>query len=959
MKSPIRDGFERPIHQYNVNITHSDDSGNANDLSVKSLDSFRKEQEQEVDDEDAEYEEYDDEDYGVILTEQDRIVKEKHFTTEVPTTTPSSSTIKASTTTTTTSKPEDNTVIIFENFILPGKQQEEENLDEEGELEYEYVEEEEEPEDVKTTRSPTTTTAAPTSTGKTTKSDNLEITTYRDTKRILGQAVVSVVTSKTIVNGSMSSDSDDQIEETTTEEENYPSSTKATPRKSTTEDYYVIASVQTSRSVSGAHFLPFEHVEQEEKKKSRIELSKKKLLAEKETYDEEPEGRTTQISETENVSSEIDDDDYHGVQEATTSSSLDEVVTTAATTLKYAPLPSTESIIDKLDRVQSDLSLGVLSGEYPILKDRSSKKTKVTSTTERAPAEELAVEEVSTTVRPLVLIRKFSPKSTVATTKRPTTTQKVIVKSSIATTTEEAITTTTTTQNNSVIDANQRENKKIAFDNIQEDELAGLLPPGYKPRASYKSKKILTTTTVQTPVKEESAKARNATISRSYKPQSNLQNLNNDKLKGFKNRDKGSKPSEENETENVPKKVLGKLFDSIEDSLDINKFLPPGFKPENDEKLAVIPLESDEFSKFLPPGFKLEPSTQAPKIKILDEEISKFLPPGYKPPTEEKEDVLSSILGKIKFQAPSDLLPSDFKETETPVYKPTTTEVPTSTKSAAGSGKLVFPSRLGKKPTRSTTPKPQFAEGPKTPELEIRRGPPTRATTEFTGWPTKATTPISIERLLELQRIALENSATDSPKSTTTETPTTTTTTTTTTPRPTQPTVCRSECSLAATIRIIDGVEWSPELLTHHTEEYKNLASELELELNEVYSNAPSLKQWFKKVRIDSFSKGSVLVDYFVELSDLPKDINTLEIKSMFHDALSPAPMRNEPVSDEEGLPQPIVKEAFRLGNFLVDPVSTDFIGEFEHKMQLNLGNLLNFYFSYSKNCNTANRLER
>lgn len=940
--------FERPIHQYNVNITHSDDRKNKNDLSVKSLDSFRKEQSQEVAEDDFEYEEYDDEDYGVILTEEDRIAKEKPTikSTDIPTTTPPPQSTK--TAATTTSKPEENTVIIFENFILPDNKNEEgeENGDEEGEIEYEYVDEEEEPEEAKTTEKPsvtTTTSKAPETTQKSITKDNLEITTYRNPNKILGQAVVSVVTSKTVVNGTTPKQEEEEeaqevVVETTTEEENYPSSTKATAKKTTTEDYYVIASVQTSRSVSGAHFLPFEHVEQEEKKKSRIELANKKHQIEREGNIDEPEVKTTQVTEVENVSSEIqDEDEIHNLREATTTAN-DDVITTLATTLKYAPLPSTESIIDKLDRVQSDLSLGVLSGEFPILKDRSSKKTKTSTlkpSTEE-PEEEIKGETViPTTVKPLVLIRKFSPKSTVSTTQRPTTTQKVNVKSSLSPAVDELI---TTTPNSSITDT-QRENKKIAFDAIAQDDLVGLLPAGYKPRNSFKNKKLFASTTQQPAAKEEPVptKSRNSTISRSYKAQSNSQNINLPTFKGFKNKDKlsGSKSAEDNETQVPSKKVSNKSSATDPDAVDLNKFLPPDFKPANEtEKLSVIPL--DELSKFLPPGFKLDPTTEKPVIKLIDDEIGKFLPPGYKPPAEEQEeekkvdDVLSSILGKIKFQEASDLVPKDFKETaqETPVYKPSTTEVPTSTKP---SGKVVFPSRLGKKPGagRMTTPKPNHAEGPKAPELEIRKGPPTRATTEFTGWPSKATTPISIERLLELQKNAMEINVADLlPQSTTTEATTSTTTTTTTTPRPTQPTVCRTECSLAATIRIIDGVEWSPELLTHHTDEYKNLAAELELELNEVYSNAPSLKQWFKKVRIDSFSKGSVLVDYFVELADIPKDINTLEIKSLFHDALTPVPEMSEPLNDAEGSPQPIVKEAFKLGNFLVDPVSTDFIGE-------------------------------
>lgn len=944
---PSRDASERPVHQYRVNITHSDDGPkHFNDLSVKSLDSFRKEQSQEVDDEDVEYEEYDDEDYGVILTEQDRIAKEKATTraTAQPLATATTRTTTRITTQappfTTTSKPEDNTVIIFENFILPGKKDQE--ADEEGEeIEYEYIDEEEPTE--KPEGKSIVTTAQPIEERLTTP-DNLEVTTYRDSKRI--QAVVSVVTTKSVVNGTMQKPEEplEEVIETTTEEENYPKVTKAPPRKSTTEDYYVIASVQTSRSVSGAHFLPFEHVEQKEKIKSKTELVNKKKLEENSTDD--PESRTTQVTEIENVSSEVqDDEDYHNSREFVTGA-WNEDHTTHATN-KYAPLPSTESIIDKLDRVQSDLSLGVLSGEFPVLKDRTSKKSKLTTSTQLPEAaheskkvdeteeEDEEVEEVTaipTTFKPLVLIRKFSPKSTVATTRKPTTTQRVVVKSSILpTTTEEII---TTTPNNSVVDASQREDKKITFDNLAQDDLIGLLPAGYKPRNSFKNKKLFTTTTeAPSPVREDSVKSRNSTISRSYKSQPNSQNINSPSVKGFKNKDKAvtSKPAEENETEIVPKKILSKLFEASEVAVDINKFLPPGFKPTNDsEKLEVIPLDSEDLlSKFLPPGFKQQPAIEKPKIKVLDEEIGKFLPPGYKPEKEEKksDDILSSILGKIKFQETSALLPSDFKET--PVYKPVTTEVPTTTKS---SGKVVFPSRLGKKPGagRTTTPKPIHAEGPKAPEFEIKKGPPTRATTEFTGWPTKATTPISIERLLELQRNAMEINIADLlPQSTTPESTTTTTTTTSTTPRPTQPTVCRQECSLAATIRIIDGVEWSPELLTHHTDEYKNLAAELELELNEVYNNAPSLKQWFKKVRIDSFSKGSVLVDYFVELTDIPKDINTIEIKKLFHAALTPASPKAEPIVDEdEALPQPILKEAFRLGNFMVDPISTDFIGK-------------------------------
>lgn len=116
-------------------------------------------------------------------------------------------------------------------------------------------------------------------------------------------------------------------------------------------------------------------------------------------------------------------------------------------------------------------------------------------------------------------------------------------------------------------------------------------------------------------------------------------------------------------------------------------------------------------------------------------------------------------------------------------------------------------------------------------------------------------------------------------------------------------------------------------------------------QLNNVYSKADRLNKWFKKVRIDSFSKGSVLVDYFVELTDVSRDINTQEIKQMFHNALTTVPISIVPLSNsstsdeydddelendsEETQAKPLkVKESFLMGKFVLDPVATDFIGE-------------------------------
>lgn len=55
---------------------------------------------------------------------------------------------------------------------------------------------------------------------------------------------------------------------------------------------------------------------------------------------------------------------------------------------------------------------------------------------------------------------------------------------------------------------------------------------------------------------------------------------------------------------------------------------------------------------------------------------------------------------------------------------------------------------------------------------------------------------------------------------------------------------------------------------------------------------------WSIDNKNESFSKEIVLVDFFVELSDVPKNISTLEIKRIFHNALKVAPIEVEPIME-------------------------------------------------------------
>lgn len=66
---------------------------------------------------------------------------------------------------------------------------------------------------------------------------------------------------------------------------------------------------------------------------------------------------------------------------------------------------------------------------------------------------------------------------------------------------------------------------------------------------------------------------------------------------------------------------------------------------------------------------------------------------------------------------------------------------------------------------------------------------------------------------------------------------------------------------------------------------------------------------FFCSVLCDARSRGSVLVDYYLTLNGTA-DLDTGEVRNYFHLSL-----------ETEG-------DHFKLGNYTVDPKSTDFIGE-------------------------------
>lgn len=155
-----------------------------------------------------------------------------------------------------------------------------------------------------------------------------------DASILIGEAVVSVVTTKSVVNGTISVPTTPSP--TTTEQvaappsSAYVATTEQPVTAVTTEDTSrILASVQTSRSISGARFLPFPVIDR------------------------------------------VEPINHNGEK-------------------KTSPPPeSTESIIDKLDRVQSELSSGFLVGGFrtagnapqlDVLGDRGNNRRKFTTT---------------------------------------------------------------------------------------------------------------------------------------------------------------------------------------------------------------------------------------------------------------------------------------------------------------------------------------------------------------------------------------------------------------------------------------------------------------------------------------------------------------------------------------------------------------------------------------------------
>ncbi|KAF4531433.1 hypothetical protein B566_EDAN004201 [Ephemera danica] len=554
-----------------------------------------------------------------------------------------------------------------------------------------------------------------------------------------------------------------------------------------TESWVVVASVQTSRSVSGARFIPFNTgIKQEEKVVTSLK------------------DKTTTLPPT----------------------TVNEKSVIAAETTTEKMAPSTESVHDMLDRVQSELSNSFLSANSPnaFVTVSPSTSTTVPSTTTTT----------STTEAPL-FERKFSPSRN--------------------------------TQNK-----NKSRVPQSILDSIQFDDLTtGLLPPGFKPRQgqnSFKNRPITTTTERTTSSRRAEV---SSTTSTTAKPKINLDSLapallppgfklepssteatavkqdNAPRLPAFRpkikhlpvpgsntSRFSGAKSLNASTNTNVvtPQKV--EKADNVPASL-----LPPGFKPKAD----AVP------SSLLPPGSK-------PKADAVP---SFLLPPGFKAEPEKIEPtgLLADILSKAKIADVSSLLPPGFKPEPVevsallpPGFTPSTES---SASTTAKSHTVPRPGIGTRKPfgaARFTSPKPTVAGGGAAGAAD-----PALSTPKISkGWPTS--------------------------------------------------------CPLRS-----------------------------------VYEKSDALNKIFRKVWIDGFNKGSVLVDYIVQIdTSAARHLDTLELKRMFHESLRQAPppttttsttvapqedelvtsLGEQPAAHQAA--EPPAKPRLQLGTFQLDPEYTDFV---------------------------------
>jgi len=154
--------------------------------------------------------------------------------------------------------------------------------------------------------------------------------------------------------------------------------------------------------------------------------------------------------------------------------------------------------------------------------------------------------------------------------------------------------------------------------------------------------------------------------------------------------------------------------------------------------------------------------------------------------------------------------------------------------------------------------------------------------------------------------------STSVPSSTST-TPTTTSTTPTTTtlpPKSTTPGVCGKFCSLAGTIFVKSGLDWSEELLYAYSDVYEEVTEQVVNEITKVFEKV-YFGNAFEFASVEAFSREgeTVLIDFYIQFGGIVFNVDTKDIKDSFGEVLE--------VDDSN---------KFMFGKFEIDLNSTYFI---------------------------------
>eukprot|EP00092_Neocalanus_flemingeri_P020289 GFUD01021978.1.p1 GENE.GFUD01021978.1~~GFUD01021978.1.p1 ORF type:complete len:818 (-),score=185.29 GFUD01021978.1:228-2534(-) len=340
---------------------------------------------------------------------------------------------------------------------------------------------------------------------------------------------------------------------------------------------------------------------------------------------------------------------------------------------------------------------------------------------------------------------------------------------------------------------------------------------------------------------------------------------------------------------------------------DISAFLPPGFVSNSKFRPEVNLAQFGKVSTTT-----LDPISEIlANVVILD--VTNYLPKGYEFTHEEpEEEVLVESLGNI-----NDLLIQKEKEIK---FKPGKLN---GKKLAAISNELkeaeqyystfggkkhklkLNKDKEGKEKTEASTSKPKKLYGWKEPNegasQNDRKGKElSDASLEFSAESIFASilggVDIKIDQVNELVELTSVSSSNPVTEVTTSSTyrpitsalkTTTPRSTTTTTPKPTTPGVCGEFCSLAGTIVIKSGLDWSEELLNTFTDVYKDVSDEVVREMSKVFEHV-YYGSAFEFASIDAYSKEeeNVLVDFYLQFSGIVFKITTKDVKESFEELL-------------------------------------------------------------------------